>query len=312
MSSELPIRRAVVAAIGCVSAALLMTELALTRIFSVTMYYHFAFLAISIALFGLSASGVYVYLARGVCSAAPTIARSRRCPPLRGRDGRRAGCPDPASRRAELFARESRADAGHLRAGRAALLCRRCRYLAGDLPVAARVNVVYAADLFGAAPGCLLLIPLLNRLVPPEWCSSPPACRRSGGALRSTAATAAAGRCQPLIVGALPLVVHLAGAPSSTSATPRVTTATVCCSASGIRFHASPCTTARTATGRSARVHGPPCPIAVHGHRLGGLDADPPSARRSGGRAYLRYELTAIAYHSGPEPGRSRAALTRW
>ena len=41
-----------------------MTELALTRIFSVTMYYHFAFLAISIALFGLSASGVFVYLAQ--------------------------------------------------------------------------------------------------------------------------------------------------------------------------------------------------------------------------------------------------------
>ena len=36
------------------SATLLMTELALTRIFSVVMYYHFAFLAISIALFGLS------------------------------------------------------------------------------------------------------------------------------------------------------------------------------------------------------------------------------------------------------------------
>src|SRR5215510_5140596 len=56
------------AGIGCVSAALLMTELALTRIFSVTMYYHFAFLAISIALFGLSASGVFIYLARRVLS----------------------------------------------------------------------------------------------------------------------------------------------------------------------------------------------------------------------------------------------------
>ena len=41
-----------------------MTELALTRIFSVVMYYHFAFLAISIALFGLSASGVFAYMAR--------------------------------------------------------------------------------------------------------------------------------------------------------------------------------------------------------------------------------------------------------
>ncbi|MGE0447762.1 MAG: hypothetical protein AB7P99_21235 [Vicinamibacterales bacterium] len=41
-----------------------MTELALTRIFSVTMYYHFAFLAISIALFGLSASAVLVFVLR--------------------------------------------------------------------------------------------------------------------------------------------------------------------------------------------------------------------------------------------------------
>src|SRR5688500_5070376 len=50
--------------IAAISAALLMTELALTRIFSVTSYYHFAFLAISIALFGLSASGVFVYVMR--------------------------------------------------------------------------------------------------------------------------------------------------------------------------------------------------------------------------------------------------------
>jgi len=41
-----------------------MTELALTRIVSVVMYYHFAFLAISIALFGVGASGVFVYVMR--------------------------------------------------------------------------------------------------------------------------------------------------------------------------------------------------------------------------------------------------------
>ena len=51
-------------AVALIAATLLMTELALTRIFSVVMYYHFAFLAISIALFGLSASGVYAYLRR--------------------------------------------------------------------------------------------------------------------------------------------------------------------------------------------------------------------------------------------------------
>src|SRR5512140_2128441 len=52
------------AGVALVSATLLMTELALTRIFSVIMYYHFAFLAISIALFGVSASGVFAYVAR--------------------------------------------------------------------------------------------------------------------------------------------------------------------------------------------------------------------------------------------------------
>src|SRR5436190_8848588 len=59
-------------AVGCTSAALLMTELALTRIFSVVMYYHFAFLAISIALFGLSASGVFAYLRRNALERVPT------------------------------------------------------------------------------------------------------------------------------------------------------------------------------------------------------------------------------------------------
>src|SRR3954463_13585142 len=62
--------RTVLGGIAAVSAALLMTELALTRIFSVTMYYHFAFLAISIALFGLSASGVFVYSMRRRLAAA--------------------------------------------------------------------------------------------------------------------------------------------------------------------------------------------------------------------------------------------------
>src|SRR5262245_13299833 len=56
--------RTLLVAVGCVSAGLLMTELALTRIFSVVMFYHFAFLAISIALFGLSASGVFAFVRR--------------------------------------------------------------------------------------------------------------------------------------------------------------------------------------------------------------------------------------------------------
>ena len=52
---------------GLTTAATLILELTLTRIFSVVFYYHFAFLAISIALFGLGAGGVlsYYVTARG-------------------------------------------------------------------------------------------------------------------------------------------------------------------------------------------------------------------------------------------------------
>ncbi len=47
-----------------VSFASLLLELALTRLFSVILFYHFAFLAISIALLGLGAGGVFAYLWR--------------------------------------------------------------------------------------------------------------------------------------------------------------------------------------------------------------------------------------------------------
>jgi len=47
-------------AIGIVGAATLLFEILLTRVFSVTMWYHFAFVAISLALFGIAASGVAV------------------------------------------------------------------------------------------------------------------------------------------------------------------------------------------------------------------------------------------------------------
>jgi uncharacterized membrane protein len=45
--------------------ATLLLELSLTRIFSVVFYYHFAFLAISIALFGLGVGGVFSYIVAG-------------------------------------------------------------------------------------------------------------------------------------------------------------------------------------------------------------------------------------------------------
>jgi len=52
------------ASVALTSFAALLLELALTRLFSVVLFYHFAFLAISIALLGLGAGGVFAYIAR--------------------------------------------------------------------------------------------------------------------------------------------------------------------------------------------------------------------------------------------------------
>src|SRR5437868_5063449 len=57
-------RIAVLAGMALVSFGSLLLELALTRLFSVVLFYHFAFLAISIALLGLGAGGVFAYLRR--------------------------------------------------------------------------------------------------------------------------------------------------------------------------------------------------------------------------------------------------------
>src|ERR1700751_6235624 len=56
--------RAVLFGLALCSFAALLLELSLTRLFSVVLFYHFAFLAISIALLGLGAGGVYAYVSR--------------------------------------------------------------------------------------------------------------------------------------------------------------------------------------------------------------------------------------------------------
>src|SRR6266700_3069518 len=54
--------RMLLAGIALCSFSALLLELALTRLFSVVLFYHFAFLAISIALLGLGAGGVFAHL----------------------------------------------------------------------------------------------------------------------------------------------------------------------------------------------------------------------------------------------------------
>src|SRR3954465_6409014 len=55
-------RTRVMLAVALVSFASLLLELGLTRLFSVVLFYHFAFLAISVALLGLGAGGVFAYV----------------------------------------------------------------------------------------------------------------------------------------------------------------------------------------------------------------------------------------------------------
>ena len=55
----------VYAGLFVISLATLMFEILLTRIFSVTMWYHFAFFAVSVAMFGMTFGAVIVYLAPG-------------------------------------------------------------------------------------------------------------------------------------------------------------------------------------------------------------------------------------------------------
>jgi hypothetical protein len=62
MNSEIPPRKLTYAGLFLVTLATLMYEILLTRIFSVTMFYHFAFVAISIAMFGMTVGSLLVYL----------------------------------------------------------------------------------------------------------------------------------------------------------------------------------------------------------------------------------------------------------
>src|SRR6476646_11980314 len=56
--------KATMLAVALVSLASLLLELALTRLFSVVLFYHFAFFAISVALLGLGSGGVFAHVRR--------------------------------------------------------------------------------------------------------------------------------------------------------------------------------------------------------------------------------------------------------
>src|SRR5262245_25028809 len=195
--------RAATAGVAAVSAALLMTELALTRIFSVTMYYHFAFLAISIALFGLSASGVAVYLLRrrlasidtGVLLAVAATAHAfATLVALACLVRIRVGLNYSAENLELMLAIYALAALPFFTGGSVMSIA--------FSRMTDRINVLYGADLIGAAAGCVALIPLLN------WLGAPGAVMMAAG-LSAIAAVdfAPVGRGGTFAVTAFGLVV---------------------------------------------------------------------------------------------------------
>jgi len=142
-----------------------MTELSLTRIFSVTMYYHFAFMAISIALFGLSASGVYVFLMRERWRDASTE-RLLAAHAFAFTIGTALALFVLVRMRVGLSYTPS-----NIALMSAVYLLSAIPFFAGGATISiaisrlsANINAVYAADLLGAGAGCLLLMPALNIL----------------------------------------------------------------------------------------------------------------------------------------------------
>jgi spermidine synthase len=154
--------------VALMSGALLMTELSLTRIFSVTMYYHFAFMAISIALFGLSASGVYVFLLRERFSRIP-IERLLVTHALAYATSTVVSLAVLVRLHIGLTSTPT-----NIALMAATYLLAALPFFAGGAAISiaiarlsASVNAIYGADLLGAAGACLLLLPTLNRLGAP-------------------------------------------------------------------------------------------------------------------------------------------------
>lgn len=142
--------------VALTTLATLVLELSLTRIFSVVFYYHFAFLAISIALFGLGAGGVFSY----VVAARPgrTFAKL----------GTLAAVNAVAVVAALTFVMTRTGGLSNITlalvyfASAVPFICSGAIISLAISETIERVDRVYFFDLLGASGGCLVLVPLLN------------------------------------------------------------------------------------------------------------------------------------------------------
>lgn len=165
---EIP-ERTLLTGLALTSFAALLLELALTRLFSVVLFYHFAFLAISIALLGLGAGGVSAYVLKSEFSKYRTRVLAARL------------CMANAALivvvlEIVLHARVS------LDVSMTNFLRLTVIYLTAAVPFfltgllfsivfareTSRIPRLYGADLCGGALACLALVPLLNWLGGPN------------------------------------------------------------------------------------------------------------------------------------------------
>lgn len=151
------------AGVGLASFATLLLELALTRIFSVVFFYHYAFLAISCALLGLGAGGVFAYLQRGQLAQYNTRTLGTLLCAI-------SGFAILAALEVTIHARVAMQLSAHnfVRLSAAYLASAVPFFLTGVLfsvafaREARRIPLLYGADLLGGALACLAVVPLLN------------------------------------------------------------------------------------------------------------------------------------------------------
>ena len=186
--------------VGLTALATLVLELALTRIFSVVFYHYFAFLAISIALFGLGAGGLFSYAIAG---------RSAR---FFNKLGTLAAFNSICVVASLAFVLTRR---GEPEGGTLALV-----YLMSALPfflsgiiiatviaeTVERVDKVYFFDLIGAAAGGLMIVPLLDYVGGPSTVIATAVLYAASSAIWFTLAGSLKGRAVAVIV-ALALVL---------------------------------------------------------------------------------------------------------
>jgi spermidine synthase len=161
--------RALLVGVAASSCGALLLELALTRLFSVVLFYHFAFLAISIALLGLGSGGVFAYLGKRWLARFETRGLLAT---LCAANALAVPAVLELCLHVGVSLELSRANFGRLTA---IYLCSAVPFFITGVEFsilfareAEHIPRLYGADLAGGALACLLVVPLLNWLGGPN------------------------------------------------------------------------------------------------------------------------------------------------